>query len=94
MSCSSATLQISKSPRHAHVYAQQSHLHIIAVCMNLYDSTHSVLFSDYIIQYAVWDLAFHMIPFARIDPEFAKKQLELFLSEKYMAPNGQIPGQI
>lgn len=51
------------------------------------------LFSDFIIQYAVWDLAFHMIPFARIDPEFAKKQLELFLSEKYMAPNGQIPGQ-
>ena len=45
------------------------------------------------IQYAVWDLAFHMIPFARIDPEFAKKQLELFLSEKYMAPNGQIPGK-
>lgn len=34
-----------------------------------------------------------MIPFARIDPEFAKQQLELFLSEKYMAPNGQIPGQ-
>jgi hypothetical protein len=41
--------------------------------------------------YAVWDLAFHMIPFARIDPEFAKSQLELFLTERYMAPNGQIP---
>ena len=45
------------------------------------------------MQYAVWDLAFHMIPFARIDPEFAKNQLELFLSERYMAPNGQIPGK-
>ena len=93
MSWSSVTLQISKSPRHAHVCAQQSHLHITAVYMNLYHLTHSVFISDYILQYAVWDLAFHMIPFARIDPEFAKKQLELFLSEKYMAPNGQIPGQ-
>ena len=41
--------------------------------------------------YAAWDLAFHMIPFAMIDPEFAKKQLELFLREWYMHPNGQIP---
>jgi hypothetical protein len=41
--------------------------------------------------YAAWDLAFHMIPFARIDPSFAKEQLVLFLREWYMHPNGQIP---
>ncbi len=41
--------------------------------------------------YAAWDLAFHMIPFARIDPEFAKEQLVLMLREWYMHPNGQIP---
>ncbi|XP_071495687.1 uncharacterized protein [Diadema antillarum] len=41
--------------------------------------------------YASWDLAFHMIPFAKIDPYFAKEQLLLFLREWYMAPNGQIP---
>jgi hypothetical protein len=41
--------------------------------------------------YASWDLAFHMIPFAKVDPEFAKQQLILFLREWYMAPNGQIP---
>jgi hypothetical protein len=41
--------------------------------------------------YAAWDLAFHMIPFALIDPEFAKSQLLLFLREWYMHPNGQVP---
>jgi hypothetical protein len=41
--------------------------------------------------YAVWDSAFHMIPFARIDPHFAKSQLLLFLREWYMHPNGEIP---
>ena len=41
--------------------------------------------------YAAWDLAFHMIPFARIDPAFAKEQILLFLREWYMHPNGQIP---
>ena len=41
--------------------------------------------------YAAWDVAFHMIPFARIDPEFAKQQLVLFLREWYMHPNGQLP---
>jgi mannosylglycerate hydrolase MGH1-like protein len=41
--------------------------------------------------YAAWDLAFHMIPFAKIDPHFAKEQLILFLREWYMHPNGQIP---
>lgn len=41
--------------------------------------------------YAAWDLAFHMIPFARLDGEFSKEQLLLFLREWYMHPNGQIP---
>jgi hypothetical protein len=41
--------------------------------------------------YAAWDLAFHMIPFALVDPDFAKSQLVLFLREWYMHPNGQIP---
>ena len=41
--------------------------------------------------YAAWDLAFHMIPFARLDPQFAKEQLVLMLREWYMHPNGQIP---
>jgi hypothetical protein len=41
--------------------------------------------------YAAWDLAFHMIPFAKIDPHFAKEQLVLMLREWYMHPNGQIP---
>ena len=41
--------------------------------------------------FAAWDTAFHMIPFSRIDPDFAKDQLELFLREWYMHPNGQVP---
>ncbi|MBI5764800.1 MAG: glucosidase [Planctomycetes bacterium] len=41
--------------------------------------------------YAAWDLAFHMIPFAMIDPEFAKDQLVLLTREWYMHPNGQLP---
>ncbi|MBC8769267.1 glucosidase [Arenibacter sp. BSSL-BM3] len=41
--------------------------------------------------YAAWDLAFHMVSFAEIDPYFAKEQLLLVLRESYMHPNGQIP---
>lgn len=41
--------------------------------------------------FASWDLAFHTIPFAMIDPEFAKNQLHLLVREWYMQPNGQIP---
>ena len=41
--------------------------------------------------YAAWDLAFHMLPFARVDPAFTKEQLILLLREWYMHPNGQIP---
>ncbi len=41
--------------------------------------------------FAAWDVAFHMIPMARIDPAFAKGQLNLLLREWYMHPNGQMP---
>jgi hypothetical protein len=41
--------------------------------------------------YAAWDLAFHCIPFAMIDPQFAKDQLVLLTREWYMHPNGQLP---
>ncbi|MBW6479659.1 MAG: hypothetical protein K0B37_09545, partial [Bacteroidales bacterium] len=41
--------------------------------------------------YAAWDLAFHCVPLAMIDPDFAKNQLILFLREWYMRPNGQLP---
>jgi Mannosylglycerate hydrolase MGH1-like glycoside hydrolase domain/Glycosyl hydrolase family 63 C-terminal domain len=41
--------------------------------------------------YAAWDLAFHCIPFALIDAEFAKNQLVLLTREWYMHANGQLP---
>ena len=41
--------------------------------------------------YAAWDLAFHCIPLALVDADFAKRQLILMLREWYMHPNGQIP---
>lgn len=41
--------------------------------------------------YAAWDLAFHCVPLAMIDADFAKSQLLLFLREWYMHPNGQLP---
>ena len=41
--------------------------------------------------YAAWDLAFHCVTLARVDPDFAKEQLVLMLREWYMHPNGQIP---
>ncbi len=41
--------------------------------------------------YATWDLAFHCIPFALLDAEFAKQQLILFGREWYQHPNGQTP---
>jgi len=41
--------------------------------------------------YAAWDLAFHSIPIALLDPDFAKQQLSLLLREWYMHPNGQLP---
>jgi hypothetical protein len=41
--------------------------------------------------FASWDLAFHTIPLANIDPQFAKDQLILLMREWYMHPNGQLP---
>ena len=41
--------------------------------------------------YAAWDLAFHCVPLALVDSEFAKEQLLLMLREWYMHPNGQLP---
>ena len=41
--------------------------------------------------YAAWDLAFHCVPLALIDSDFAKEQLILMLREWYMHPNGQLP---
>ena len=41
--------------------------------------------------YAAWDLAFHCVNFALIDPDFAKHQLLLLTHDWYMHPNGQLP---
>lgn len=41
--------------------------------------------------YAAWDLAFHCLPLALVDSDFAKEQLILMLREWYMHPNGQLP---
>ena len=41
--------------------------------------------------YAAWDLAFHTVALVMVDPDFAKHQLELFLSERFLHPGGQIP---
>ena len=41
--------------------------------------------------YAAWDLAFHALPLAIVDPDFAKEQMELMLRGVYLHPNGQMP---
>ncbi len=41
--------------------------------------------------YAAWDLAFHCVPLTMVDPGFARRQLELMLSDAYLHPSGQIP---
>ena len=41
--------------------------------------------------FASWDLGFHCITLAHVDPQFAKEQILLMLREWYMHPNGQIP---
>jgi len=41
--------------------------------------------------YAAWDLGFHCVAMALIDPDYAKEQLILFLREWYMNPNGELP---
>ena len=41
--------------------------------------------------YAAWDLAFHAVALARVDPDFAKHQLNLMLKPRYQHSNGQLP---
>jgi hypothetical protein len=41
--------------------------------------------------FAAWDLAFHCVALALVDPDFAKQQLTLMVREWYMHPNGQLP---
>ena len=41
--------------------------------------------------YAAWDLAFHTLPLAIVDPDFAKDQMQLMLRASYLHPNGQMP---
>lgn len=41
--------------------------------------------------FAAWDLSFHCVTLALVDPEFAKRQLSLLTREWYMHPNGQVP---
>lgn len=41
--------------------------------------------------FAAWDLAFHVLPLAMIDPELAKRQMDVLTREWYMHPNGQLP---
>lgn len=41
--------------------------------------------------YAAWDLAFHCVPMAMVDPVFAKHQILLVMREWYMKPDGQLP---
>jgi hypothetical protein len=41
--------------------------------------------------YAAWDLAFHTLALSVVDLEFAKEQIELVLSGRYIHPNGQVP---
>jgi hypothetical protein len=41
--------------------------------------------------FAVWDLAFHCITLAHVDPQFAKEQLRLVMREWYMHPSGKLP---
>jgi hypothetical protein len=64
------------------------------------NSTWNHLYNDDVISmpdkweypwYAAWDLAFHCIPLALVDADFAKEQLILLLREWYMHPSGQIP---
>ena len=41
--------------------------------------------------YAAWDLAFHTLPLSIVDPDFAKRQMELMLGGVYQHPSGAIP---
>lgn len=63
--------------------AQWKHMHLDDI-LSMPDSWEYPFF-------AAWDSAFHCIPISLIDPDFAKKQLDLFTREWYMHPNGQLP---
>ncbi|KAI0025672.1 Six-hairpin glycosidase [Xylariomycetidae sp. FL0641] len=63
--------------------SQWKHLHIDDI-LSMPDSWEYPFF-------AAWDSAFHCIPLAMIDPDFAKKQIDLFTREWYLHPNGQLP---
>ena len=41
--------------------------------------------------YAAWDLAFHTVALNMVDCDFARDQIDLMLSERYLHPNGQMP---
>jgi hypothetical protein len=41
--------------------------------------------------FAAWDLAFHSIPLALVDTDFAREQLDLMLDPGYLHPGGQVP---
>jgi hypothetical protein len=41
--------------------------------------------------YAAWDLAFHCIALSMVDPDFAKRQMDLMLGDDYLHPSGQLP---
>ena len=41
--------------------------------------------------YAAWDLAFHAVPLALVDADYAKEQMKLMLNSVYLHPNGQMP---
>jgi hypothetical protein len=40
---------------------------------------------------STWDLGFHCLALVLVDPDFAKRQLELILMDDYIHPNGQLP---
>lgn len=74
---------IPPPPGRKHVRNQQwKHLYIDDI-LSMPDSWEYPFF-------AAWDTAFHCIPLAMIDPDFAKKQLDLLTREWYMHPNGQL----
>ncbi len=67
---------------------------------NMRDQDWFHMYNDHVISmpdkweypwYAAWDLAFHTVALAAVDPDFAKDQLELMLKEAYLHPSGQIP---
>jgi len=41
--------------------------------------------------FAAWDLAYQAMAYCVVDPDFAKRQIELLLGERYLHPNGHVP---